>query len=54
MVGDMAAKHPDVVWEVAEHRHTIGTHTWSHFNLKRLPEDAIKQQIEAALTEVEK
>jgi len=54
MVGDMAAKHPDVVREVAEQGHTVGTHTWSHLNLKRLPEDEMKQQIEAALTEVHK
>ena len=54
MVGDMAAKHPELAREVAEQGNTIGTHTWSHLNLKRLPEDKMKQQIEAALTGVEK
>ncbi len=54
LVGDMAARHDDVVREVAEQGHTVGTHTWSHSNLKRLPEDKMKQQIEAALTGVDK
>jgi peptidoglycan-N-acetylglucosamine deacetylase len=54
MVGEMAREHPDVVREVAQQGHTIGTHTWSHSNLKRLPEDKMKQQIEAALTGVDK
>jgi len=50
MVGDMAARHSDVVREVAEQGHTI----WSHLNLRWLPEDKMKQQIEAALTGVDK
>jgi peptidoglycan/xylan/chitin deacetylase (PgdA/CDA1 family) len=54
MVGEMAAEHSDVVQEVAEQGHTIGTHTWSHRNLKRLPQDQMKTQIEAAFTAVEK
>jgi peptidoglycan/xylan/chitin deacetylase (PgdA/CDA1 family) len=54
MVGDMAAKHPDVVQEVVEQGHTVGTHTWSHLNLRWLPADKVKQQIEAAFTGVDK
>ena len=54
MVGEMAAEHPEVVREVAEQGHTVGTHTWSHLNLKRLPDDKMKTQIEAAFTVVEK
>jgi peptidoglycan-N-acetylglucosamine deacetylase len=54
MVGEMAAEHAEVVREVAEQGHTIGTHTWSHLNLKRLPDDKMKLQIEAAFTAVEK
>jgi len=54
MVGEMAAEHLDVVKEVAEQGHTIGTHTWSHLNLKRLPDDKMKLQIEAAFTAIEK
>jgi peptidoglycan-N-acetylglucosamine deacetylase len=54
MVGDMAAKHPDVVQEVVEQGHTVGTHTWSHLNLRRLPADKMKQQIESAFIGVDK
>jgi peptidoglycan/xylan/chitin deacetylase (PgdA/CDA1 family) len=54
MVGEMAAEYPDVVHEVAEQGHTIGTHTWSHRNLGRLGEEQAKGQIERAFTAVEK
>jgi peptidoglycan-N-acetylglucosamine deacetylase len=54
MVGEMAAEHADVVREVAEQGHTLGTHTWSHLNLKRLADEKMKLQIEAAFTAVEK
>ncbi|HEY7548549.1 MAG TPA: polysaccharide deacetylase family protein, partial [Hyphomicrobiaceae bacterium] len=29
VVGEMAAAHPEVVKEIADQGHTIGTHTWS-------------------------
>jgi peptidoglycan-N-acetylglucosamine deacetylase len=54
MVGEMAAEYPDVVREVVEQGHTLGTHTWSHLNLARLGPDAMKEQIEAAFNAVEK
>ena len=54
MVGEMAAAYPDVVREVAEQGHTLGTHTWSHRNLKWLPDDKMKAQIETAFATVEK
>ncbi len=34
--------------------HTIGTHTWSHLNIKRLSEDQAKSQIETAIAAAEK
>jgi peptidoglycan/xylan/chitin deacetylase (PgdA/CDA1 family) len=34
MVGEMAVEHADVVREVAEQGHTLGTHTWSHLQSK--------------------
>jgi peptidoglycan/xylan/chitin deacetylase (PgdA/CDA1 family) len=52
MVGEMAKEYPDLVREVAEQGHTIGTHTWSHRDLRRLPEDKMKAQIETALNGV--
>jgi peptidoglycan/xylan/chitin deacetylase (PgdA/CDA1 family) len=54
MVGKMAAEYPDVVREAAEQGHSIGTHTWSHKNLKRIAVDKMKEQIEMAFVSVEK
>jgi peptidoglycan/xylan/chitin deacetylase (PgdA/CDA1 family) len=54
VVGEMAATRPELVREMAIQGHTIGTHTWSHANLRALPADAAKAQIEAAFTQVEK
>jgi peptidoglycan-N-acetylglucosamine deacetylase len=54
MVGEMAAEHPEMVREVMEQGHTVGTHTWSHANLRRQSSDRMKAQIEMAFTAVEK
>src|SRR5262249_62175365 len=35
VLGEMAAEFPEMVQETAAAGHTIGTHTWSHPNLKR-------------------
>lgn len=53
-VGRMAVAYPDVVREVLEQGHTVGTHTWSHpFNLPRMKKEKAIQEIEdgfAAIT----
>jgi peptidoglycan-N-acetylglucosamine deacetylase len=54
MLGEMAAEYPDVAKEVAALGHTIGTHTWSHPNLKRLSDEQMRVQIESAFTVIEK
>ena len=54
MLGEMAAEYPSLVKEVAALGHTIGTHTWSHANLKRLSDEQARTQIESAFTVVEK
>jgi peptidoglycan-N-acetylglucosamine deacetylase len=54
MLGEMAAEYPDLVKEVAALGHTIGTHTWSHPNLKRLSDEQVRAQIESAFTVIEK
>jgi peptidoglycan/xylan/chitin deacetylase (PgdA/CDA1 family) len=54
VVGAMAAEFPDVVQEIAKQGHTIGTHTWSHANLKRLSNDEMKAQIETTFTVAQK
>ncbi|MEX6507330.1 polysaccharide deacetylase family protein [Jiella sp. M17.18] len=45
MVGEMAHYHPELVREVAEHGHTIGTHTYRHANLKTMSLDAAMAEI---------
>jgi peptidoglycan/xylan/chitin deacetylase (PgdA/CDA1 family) len=54
MVGEMVAAHPETVREVAAAGHTIGTHTWSHANLRRMSPDAFKAQIESTFTAAER
>ncbi len=53
MIGSNVAGHPDIVRKVAEAGHAIGTHTWSHANLKRLSATAVRDEIERAVDEVE-
>ena len=53
VLGEMAVANPDVIREIDAQGHTLGTHTWSHPNLKRLSEDKMKAQIELAFTAVE-
>jgi peptidoglycan-N-acetylglucosamine deacetylase len=54
MLGEMASEYPDLAKEVAALGHTIGTHTWSHPNLKRLSDEQMRVQIESAFTVIEK
>jgi peptidoglycan-N-acetylglucosamine deacetylase len=53
VVGEMAAAYPDVVREIDAQGHTIGTHTWSHPNLRRLSDEKMKAQIESGFTAAE-
>lgn len=47
VVGKMAVAYPDIVRDVMDHGHTLGTHTWSHpFNLPRLKKEKAHQEIE--------
>ena len=54
VVGEMVALYPEIVKEVAEQGHTIGTHTWSHPNLARLslPDDT--REIESTFDAAQK
>jgi peptidoglycan/xylan/chitin deacetylase (PgdA/CDA1 family) len=54
MVGEMASAYPDMVREVIAQGHTVGTHTWSHANLKRQSTEGMKTQIESGFNAVEK
>jgi peptidoglycan-N-acetylglucosamine deacetylase len=54
VVGEMVAEYPGVLKEVAAQGHTIGTHTWSHPNLRRLSDEQAQVQIESTFTAAEK
>jgi peptidoglycan-N-acetylglucosamine deacetylase len=54
VVGEMVAEYPDALREVAAQGHTIGTHTWTHLNLKRLSDEQFKAQIESTFAAAEK
>lgn len=45
VVGQMVKRFPDVAREVEAKGHTIGTHTWSHPNLRRYSLRSAKSQI---------
>ena len=54
LLGEMAAEYPALVKDIAAQGHTIGAHTWSHPNLKRLSDEQARAQIESAFTIIEK
>lgn len=46
-IGKHATYHPEILKQVAEAGHSIGTHTWSHQNLE-------KKSVQEAIDEIEK
>ncbi len=52
MVGRMAVADPQLVREIDRRGHTVGTHTWSHKNLKRLSSKSAKNEIELGISAV--
>jgi peptidoglycan/xylan/chitin deacetylase (PgdA/CDA1 family) len=52
MVGEMAASDPAMAREVARRGHTIGTHTWSHKNLKVMGAGKAETEMELGLSAV--
>ena len=54
MVGQMALADPDLVKEVIDAGHTVGTHTWSHKNIHVISTAKAQQEIEAAVSLVSK
>jgi peptidoglycan/xylan/chitin deacetylase (PgdA/CDA1 family) len=52
VIGRSAAAHPDVVRSIADAGHAVGTHTWSHANLRKLPAPEVKTEIERAVDTV--
>ncbi|MBS0234497.1 MAG: polysaccharide deacetylase family protein [Proteobacteria bacterium] len=54
MVGQMALADPEMVKEVAAGGNTVGTHTWSHKNIRAISFAKAQQEIESAVSTVSK
>ncbi len=54
MVGRMAVSDPELVREIAKRGHTIGTHTWSHQNLRTIGAVAARHEIELGISAVQR
>ncbi|UQU66362.1 polysaccharide deacetylase family protein [Couchioplanes caeruleus] len=52
VIGQSAAAHPDLIRSVADAGHVVGTHTWSHANLRKLPAHRVKTEIGRAVETV--
>ena len=51
-IGKHAGYHPEILKQVAAAGHTIGSHTWSHKDLSKLPPDEAKAEIEKGIAAV--
>src|SRR5438874_2603649 len=51
-IGKHAMWHPQILKQVAAAGHTIGSHTWSHLDLSKLPADQAKDEIEKGMSAV--
>jgi peptidoglycan/xylan/chitin deacetylase (PgdA/CDA1 family) len=51
-IGKHAMWHPEILKEVAAAGHTIGSHTWSHLDLSKLPADQAKAEIERGISAI--
>jgi peptidoglycan-N-acetylglucosamine deacetylase len=51
-IGKHAIWHPEILKEVAQRGHTIGTHTWSHANLGKAKAEKATEEIEKGLSAV--
>jgi peptidoglycan/xylan/chitin deacetylase (PgdA/CDA1 family) len=51
-IGKHAIWHPEILKEVAQNGHTIGTHTWSHANLGKAKQEKATEEIEKGLSAV--
>lgn len=51
-IGKHSLWHPEVLRQVAEQGHTIGSHTWSHVNLSKKTVEEAKEEIEKGISAV--
>lgn len=52
VIGRSAAAHPDLIRSLVDDGHVVGTHTWSHANLGRLPAGEVRTEIRRAVETV--
>ena len=52
-IGKHATWSPQLLKDVAAAGHSIGSHTWSHKNLEKMPFDQAKEEIEKGLSAVQ-
>src|SRR6059058_6205242 len=45
VIGENVAEHPEIVERTAREGHEIGNHSWSHPNLAKMSDDAVRSQI---------
>ena len=48
----MAVGIPEIIRDVAHRGHTVGTHTWSHTDIRKKPEQEAKDEIEKGISGV--
>lgn len=46
LVGEEAARYPELVRRIKDEGHQVGNHTWSHIRLEDAAEDTIRQEVE--------
>lgn len=52
IIGKHAIWHPDILKDIAARGHTVGSHTWSHANLRKAKPEKAKEEIEKGLSAV--
>jgi peptidoglycan/xylan/chitin deacetylase (PgdA/CDA1 family) len=52
-IGKHATWSPQILKDVAAAGHSIGSHTWSHKNLEKMPFDQAKEEVEKGLSAVQ-
>lgn len=52
MIGKHATYYPEIVRQVAQGGHSVGSHTWSHQDLSRKTVDEAKSEIEKAVSAI--
>src|SRR5438128_7898270 len=45
VIGENVAEHPDIVARAAREGHEIGNHSWSHPNLGKMSDEAVRRQL---------